>query len=269
MGGDNMNLGKKIRLNRIFNRTSKKLLAVAIDHPIAHGVLPGINNIDKVLEELVKGEPDAITMQKGIAKKCFDRYSSSNISFLLKSTSFSPYHENYDAKVAEIEEAISLGADGISVGTILGGEYQSKMLSNLSQVSQKAEYYGFPLFSHIYPRGKYVKNKFTPEVVSYAARTAAELGVDIAKTHYTGSRESFEKVVKSTPIDVVIAGGVGNENEEKLLRITKDAMDAGAIGVIYGRSIWQYKNPARMIKALKQIIHQDGTVKEALDILEV
>ncbi|AZO93653.1 2-amino-3,7-dideoxy-D-threo-hept-6-ulosonate synthase [Halocella sp. SP3-1] len=262
-----MNLGKKIRLSRILNRKSKKLLAVAIDHPIAHGVLPGIDNIDKVLEELVKGKPDAITMHKGIAKMCFDRYAGSDISFLLKCTSFSPYHKNYDTVVAEIEEAISLGADGISVGTILGGQYQSEMLSNLSRMSQKAEYYGLPLFSHIYPRGECVKDKFSSKVVSYAARTAAELGVDIAKTHYTGSKESFKKVVDSTPINVVIAGGVGNEDVEQLLKMTKDAMDAGAIGVTYGRSIWQYESPAKMIKALKYIIHQNASVKEALDIL--
>ena len=37
-----MYLGKAIRLGRLFNRESGRLLAITLDHAIARGVLPGL-----------------------------------------------------------------------------------------------------------------------------------------------------------------------------------------------------------------------------------
>jgi putative autoinducer-2 (AI-2) aldolase len=45
-------------------------------------------------------------------------------------------------------------------------------------------------------------------------------------------------------------------------------MEKGAIGVNLGRNIWQNDYPVPMIKALRAIIHEKATVKEANDIFE-
>jgi len=243
------------------------MLGVMIDHPIGHGVLPGMEDIDKRLEQIVEGRPDVITMHKGIAKKCFCKFTDSGIPFLLKCSSFSPYQKTYDVLVSDVEEAIQLGADGVSVGVILGGKDQPEMLHNLGVISKQAEIYGIPLVAHIYSRGEFVKNELTVKNVSYAVRVAAELGVDIAKTHYTGSKETFKQVIDATPSEVVIAGGqIGNEIKD-LFQMTKDAMDVGAFGIAYGRAVWQYQDPARMIKALKLIIHEEASVDKAIEYL--
>ena len=47
----------------------------------------------------------------------------------------------------------------------------------------------------------------------------------------------------------------------------KDAMDAGASGVAYGRFVWDRKNTANFINALKVIIHKNGDVKTAMQVL--
>ena len=57
------------------------MLGVMIDHPIAHGVLFGIEDIDKRLKQIVEGRPDVITMHKGIAMKCFSKFAY-RINFL-------------------------------------------------------------------------------------------------------------------------------------------------------------------------------------------
>ena len=49
-------------------------------------------------------------------------------------------------------------------------------------------------------------------------------------------------------------------------RIRNDGLAAGAKGVTFGRNIWQAADPARVIAALKHIIHKKGTVNEAMDI---
>jgi putative autoinducer-2 (AI-2) aldolase len=43
-------------------------------------------------------------------------------------------------------------------------------------------------------------------------------------------------------------------------------MQRGAIGVNLGRNIWQNDNPVAMIKALRAIIHEKASVKEADNI---
>jgi DhnA family fructose-bisphosphate aldolase class Ia len=45
-------------------------------------------------------------------------------------------------------------------------------------------------------------------------------------------------------------------------------MQAGAGGVFFGRNIWQNKNMRGMIKALRHVIHDNGTVSEAMQYLK-
>jgi putative autoinducer-2 (AI-2) aldolase len=45
-------------------------------------------------------------------------------------------------------------------------------------------------------------------------------------------------------------------------------MEKGAIGVNLGRNIWQNDYPVPMIKALRAVIHEKATVKEANEIFE-
>jgi hypothetical protein len=53
-----------------------------------------------------------------------------------------------------------------------------------------------------------------------------------------------------------------------LLQIVHDVINVGAKGVIMGRNIWGYKNPAAMVKALVKIVCENLSVEEALKILE-
>ena len=47
------------------------------------------------------------------------------------------------------------------------------------------------------------------------------------------------------------------------MKLTYDALKAGAVGVDMGRNIWQSENPVPMIIAVKAIVHQRYTVEEA------
>ncbi|RLG46637.1 MAG: fructose-bisphosphate aldolase, partial [Thermoproteota archaeon] len=65
----------------------------------------------------------------------------------------------------------------------------------------------------------------------------------------------FRRVVESCPIPLVILGGPKVESDEKLLAMIKEAIEAGASGVAFGRNIWQRKNPEAMVRLLADIIH--------------
>lgn len=261
----NMLLGKEVRLRRLINSKSNRYVAITIDHAMARGVLPGLVNVKETLNKIYEGKPDAIAMHKGIAENLYVPYAG-KIPFVLKATTFAPYHKNYDTPTADVEEAVRLGADAISVGVIVGGPEQAEQITHLAKISKEASKYGMPLVAHIYPRGSEVKDQKDPEAVAYAVRVGAELGVDIVKTNWTGSPETFEKVVQACPAKVVIAGGSPGNDLESYLKMTWEGIQIGVFGVTYGRFVWQDPKPAAVIEAVKAIVHDNATVEEAMEI---
>jgi DhnA family fructose-bisphosphate aldolase class Ia len=263
-----MSLGKQIRLARLFNPVSNRLLAVTLDHPITRGVLPGIIDIRKTLDQVVAGRPDAVTLHKGIAQRVFPGYAG-KVALIIKSTAYNTdYHPHYDTPVADVEEAVRLGADAISVGMIVGGPEQAMQLTHLGKISKEAESMGMPLVAHIYPKGSLVKDSHDAEALAYAVRAGAELGVDVVKTLWSGSAESFRKVIESCPSRVCLAGGAGGHELIEYFKMTRDALDIGLAGITYGRFVWQDKNPAAVIRALAALLHDGATVAQALAVYD-
>lgn len=95
-----------------------------------------------------------------------------------------------------------------------------------------------------------------------------ELGVDIVKTFYTGSSESFAQVVdRAAPALVVAAGGPRLETEAQALQMAYDVVAARAAGITFGRNIWQSERIGQMIQALKLVVHSHYSVEEAIGTL--
>lgn len=260
-----------MRLERLFNEKSGRLLAITLDHAIARGVLPGLVDIESALAAVLVGRPDAVTLQKGIASRLLSPASiSTGTSLIVKSTSYSPFHSTLDTPTATVEEAVRLGADAISVGMLVGGANQAQQLTHLASVSREAETFGLPLAAHIYPRGDKLEGDHKSVAnVQYAVRAGAEVGVDIVKTEYTGSVESFAEVVKAGyPAKVVLAGGSPGGELRDYFQMTVDALSAGAAGFTYGRFVWQHPQPTRIVEALRLIVHDNKSVDDALRYVE-
>jgi class I fructose-bisphosphate aldolase len=66
--------------------------------------------------------------------------------------------------------------------------------------------------------------------VAYAARAAAELGVDIVKTYYTGDPNSYRMVIEACPAYVVVSSLSKLDDLTDVFRMTREAMDSGAAG---------------------------------------
>lgn len=59
-------LGKEVRMSRLVNPESKKMMAITVDHAISRGIAPmkGLQPIQETIEKIVMGRPDAMTMTK-------------------------------------------------------------------------------------------------------------------------------------------------------------------------------------------------------------
>ncbi len=74
-------------------------------------------------------------------------------------------------------------------------------------------------------------------------------------------------VVDSCPVPVVIAGGPKCDHDYEVLRMVEDAMMAGSIGISLGRNIFQHPRPDLMTAALRAVIVDGVSAKDASAIL--
>ncbi len=255
-------LGKEIRMRRILNSSSGKALFVPIDHGMSDGPIKGLSNVRETIGN-VSENADALIMHKGIVKSSIGRMNNSAlIVHLSAGTMLSPDPLN-KVIVTSVEEAVSLGADAISVHLNIGAESTPKMLEDIGKISCDCKKFGMPLLMMTYPRGKKVSDEKDVEMVKIAARVGAELGADIIKTNYTGSIESFKEVIDGCPVPVIIAGGSKGSDLE-VLQMIRDAITAGAIGVAMGRNSFQHEKPKQFLKAVALIIHEGMNVEQAM-----
>jgi putative autoinducer-2 (AI-2) aldolase len=87
----------------------------------------------------------------------------------------------------------------------------------------------------------------------------------LVKTYFC---EEFSKVVEGCPVPLVVAGGPKLESDRAALELARRAIDEGARGIDMGRNIWQSDHPVAMLRALRAVVHEKATVREALDVLE-
>jgi DhnA family fructose-bisphosphate aldolase class Ia len=66
---------------------------------------------------------------------------------------------------------------------------------------------------------------------------------------------------------VLVRGG-GQVTARELLERTRIAIDSGAAGVVYGRNVVQHPTPAKFIKSIAAIVHNNASVDQAMKILE-
>src|ERR671939_877042 len=260
-----MVFGRDVRLNRILK--DGKMLCIPMDHGISNGPIHGVEDIHSVIYKCENAGLTCVLVNKGIIKTMPRPTNIGLIVHLSGSTSIGP-SPNRKMLIGSVEEALRLGADAVSVHINIGAKEEPEMLYNLGIISDKCDEWNIPLIAMMYPRGETIKNQYDPETVAHTARIGAEAGADIVKSVYTGEVNSFRKVVKSCPVPIVIAGGPKAKTDKDIVEMCFGAMEAGAIGVTFGRNIFQHKNPPAVVHALKSIILDGEATKEALSELD-
>ncbi|QGF23259.1 class I fructose-bisphosphate aldolase [Raineyella fluvialis] len=260
-------LGRELRLRRILGEDGR-MMTVALDQAVPRGVAPRLADLKSTFDKIMEAEPDAFTVFKGVAGHLLSGRTK-QIPLIVKGSTFCiDFHATYDATVGQVADCLRLGADAIAVGISAGSEHQVAMLEMLSAVTEEAHKWGLPVVCHAYPSGElWGDRKGSTDSVVYAARAAAECGTDIVKTWYTGSAEEFRKVVEATPTLVVAAGGAPTKTPMDVLEQAANVMEAGAAGMTTGRNIWGAEDPAKMVRALKAIIHDGAGVSDAAKFL--
>ena len=163
---------------------------------------------------------------------------------------------SHEVVAVDIEDAIKLDADCMAVQTFIGADGQLESIDNLSQVINAGMTYGIPTLG-VVAVGKNMER--TDRYFKLATRIVAEMGAQIVKTY---NCEHFDEVVAACPVPIVVAGGK-KLPEDEALTLAYDVIRQGAAGVDMGRNIFQSQHPVAMIQAVRKVVHEGFTDKEA------
>ncbi|MBI4803665.1 MAG: class I fructose-bisphosphate aldolase family protein [Desulfovibrio sp.] len=264
-----MLIGKAVRLERIFNRNNNRTIIVPMDHGVTVGPIDGLIDMRETINQVAEGGANAVLMHKGLVR-CSHRKRGRDVGLIIHlsaSTTISPF-PNAKTLVGTVEDALKLGADGVSLHINLGDETERHMLEDFGRITSTATEWGVPVLAMVYARGPKVKNEYDPDTVAHCARVGLELGADVVKVPYTGDIESFAKVCDACCVPVVIAGGPKLSDVRDLVTMAHDSVQAGGSGLSIGRNIFQYAQPSRLVQALHGVVHLNWEVEQAMELLK-
>ncbi len=257
--------GKDIRLERIMDREKERAVIVPMDHGVTVGPIDGIRNMREMVDFVAEGGADAVLGHMGVPLHGHRQYGK-DVGLLLHLSGSTVWGPDPNAKVLvnSVEQAVKMGADGISIHVNIGAKEEPEMLKDFGGVTQKAMEWGMPLLAMMYARGPTIEDENSTDHIQHCARIAAELGADLVKVPYTGSRKSFEKVIEGCPIPVLIAGGEKMDTDRAILEMVESSVEAGGSGVSIGRNVFQHESPQDMLKAISSIVMRGQSTEEAI-----
>jgi fructose-bisphosphate aldolase, class I len=280
-----LSTGKKARLHRILHQhglANGTALFLPYDQGLEHGprdffANPAASDPRYIVRLAVEGGFNGIAVQVGLAEKFYWDYAG-EVPLLLKlngKTDIPPDDEALSPLHASVEDAVRLGADAVGYTLYVGSPAYAADFAQYRQVREDAQRLGMPLVVWAYPRGSAIEAKGGRDsfyAVDYAARTASELGADVVKVNFPkpekrasvkpeydadfSSQQAIDAVVRSANSTLLLVSGGSRAGDEAMLEKARQAMEAGATGLIFGRNVWQrtHDQSLRFVEQLREIL---------------
>jgi putative autoinducer-2 (AI-2) aldolase len=249
----------KNRLARIFNPKDGHTLMLAFDHGYFQGPTTGLERIDVNILPLVP-YVDTLMLTRGILRSIIPPSITKPI-VIRASGGPSILKELSNEEIAvSVEDSIRMNVCAMAVQVFIGGEYETKSITNMSKLVNIGIQYGIPTMAVTAVGKDMVRDA---KYFRLATRICAEMGAQFVKTYYI--EEDFETITKSCPVPIVIAGGK-KRPELDALKMAYRALQEGAAGVDMGRNIFQSESPIAMTRAIRAIVHENEKPEKAYEM---
>jgi 3-hydroxy-5-phosphonooxypentane-2,4-dione thiolase len=234
---------------------------LACDHGYFMGPTSRLEQPRKTIEPLVP-YADALAVTRGVLRNSVDPdWETPIILRVSGGTSILQDDLSDEGITTSIRESVRMNVSAVALSIFVGTAHERQSLLNLAKLVDDGEEFGMPVMA-ITAVGKELEKRDT-RYLALSCRIAAELGCHVVKTYYC---EGFSKVVQGCPVPIVVAGGPKLKTERDAFELAFNALKEGAVGVDMGRNIWQNDNPVAMIKAIRALVHEGATVREAESI---
>jgi 3-hydroxy-5-phosphonooxypentane-2,4-dione thiolase len=255
-----MDWGMANRLSRLM--PDGKCFFMPIDHGYFQGPTRRLEKPGETLKPLLPFV-DAIFCTRGVLRSAIDPVDSKPIVLRVSGgTSMVGKDLANEELTTSVDEIIRLNAAAVGISLFIGSDYEKETLKNLATLVNQCEPYGIPVMAVTAVGRELEKREY--RYLALCCRIAAELGAKVVKTYWC--EEHFDKVVEGCPVPVIMAGGPKCETELQCLEFVHDGISKGAVGINLGRNVWQSPQPKAIAKALRAIVHDNASVKQAHDI---
>lgn len=278
-----MRISSKARMNRMFR--NGRCLDVAVDHGVFNepSFMSGLEDIGSVVDQLIAAGPDAIQMNYGQADLLQARPERDKPALVMRIDVGNPYNDRRHrvmwSHLQNVEEpiigALEMDAAAIVVNLLMlpdEPELTRHCIDNIARARAACSKYGMPLMIEplvMLPndvRGGYQVDGDADKIVALV-RQAAELGADVIKADPTADPEDFHRVVEAARCPVLVRGG-GKEDLKTVFDKSAALMAQGALGMVYGRNVYQHDRPSRIVKALMAMIHDGASGASAWEMYQ-
>lgn len=260
-GAVDLDWGMKKHLSNIFDPVSGNTVMFAFDHGYFMGSVSGLERLDIVLPKLIESV-DVLMGTRGAIRTCVPPECRKAVALRVTSGSSMLNDDlSHEVVAVDIEDSIRMNADCMAVQTFIGADGQLSSIDNLSKVINAGMRYSIPTLG-VVAVGKQMER--TDRFFKLATRILAEMGVQIVKTYYC---ENFEEVVAACPVPIVVAGGK-KLAEDEAMTLAYNSIRGGARGVDMGRNIFQSEHPIEMAQAIRKIVHEKFTDKQAYEFYQ-
>ena len=268
-----LNLKEK-RMQNIFNSETGRTLMASIDHGLYMGAIKGIEYPLEVIKEFIECDLDGILLSLGLNKISTEIFKQKKylskiltLDYILLSKIPGVVEEIFaNCAFFSVEQAVHWGFDAVKVLLAWGTdrETQIQSIQYIAKIAQACDKLQMPLMIKPFLDNKNIpkEKRKDPKVIIDASRIAVEMGADIIKIPYTGGKDSFAKIVDHSYVPVVIYGVPDMGTMKDLLQATKDSIDVGGKGIVFGMDVWQNNNRKKIIHALRDIIHKNKGIDE-------
>ncbi|MHB8881850.1 MAG: 3-hydroxy-5-phosphonooxypentane-2,4-dione thiolase [Thermodesulfovibrionales bacterium] len=252
-----MDWGLKNRLSRVI-RPDGRTVMLAVDHGYFLGPTTGLEDAAKTIRPLLP-HADALMPTRGVLRTSVDTRTDTPIVLRVSGGNSILSELSNEGITVSMEDAVRLNVSAVALSIYVGSPHEKQTLLNLTKLVDEGTRYGIPVLA-VTAVGKDMARD--ARYLALCCRIAAELGAHFVKTYYC---DGFEKVVKTCPVPLVMAGGK-KLPEREALELTYNAIRQGASGVDMGRNIFQAEDPVAMIQAVRAVVHDNETPKKALDL---
>ena len=267
-----MQAGITLRKHAIFDKQDGRSVMIALDHGSIAGPMDGIIDPSAIVRECVHAKVDGILTTKGFVDASLGEWDRFTSLVLRLSGGFTVLGGNYQEEmIVEAETAVAYGASCAAITVKFGHAREGDFIRQASLAIDRCHRLGLPVMLEAMARGT-IRGKEVapddPEAIRMVARMGAEIGADLIKTYYTGSIESFARVVEGCPVPIVILGGAKTDSLREVFQIICDSLEAGGRGIAMGRNIWALGRTGAMIEAVNGLVHGHWGVDKALAKVE-
>ncbi len=273
-------LGKQKRLSRLVNPATGRGFCIAFDHALQLGNCPGVEHPDRTLDTLIEAGVDGVILSLGTMLRYGERLAQPGAPAVIlrldqttmwRDAKSSPraYADGHTRLVASVEDAVAVGAEAVLTFLFVGHQdpaLETRAFEICAEVGAAARRTGMVhVIETMGARGDGVVDPFSAPLIASHTRIGMELGADVIKTDWPGSPEALRPIAAALPIPILVAGGPSRGSDRGTLQMVADVIAGGAAGILFGRAVFQARNPLAVLKAARRIIHDNASIDEAVE----